>query len=164
MKWQPYGTRMNEKNWRSREWLSCQNYSLRLSESIWFGRSPFVDSQIVQPWGEANYYQLDHWRDRQQRVKFNNNWYSSWLNVPAGVLQGTRLGPLRLFLAIINDLKLPGESFSMWKFVDVTTVSEVVRISGEGFLQEAVNHISSWSHNNLFQFNSTKCSCLFSLR
>ena len=45
----------------------------------------------------------------------------------------------------------------MWKFVDDTTVSEVVSNSGESSSQEAVNHISSWSHNNLFQLNPTKC-------
>ena len=55
-----------------------------------------------------------------------------------------------------NDLKLLGESFSMWKFADDTTVSEVVSIFGESSLQEAVNHISSWSHNDLFQVNPTK--------
>ena len=88
----------------------------------------------------------DFLRDRQQRVKLNNNCYSSWLNVPAGVLQGTRLGHW-LFLVMINDLKLPGESFSIWKFADDTIVSEVVPTSGESSLQEAVNHISSWSHN-----------------
>ena len=58
---------------------------------------------------------------------------------------------------MINDLKLPGESFSKWKFADDTAVSEVVSNSGESSLQEAVNHISSWSHNNLFQLNLTKC-------
>ena len=99
---------------------------------------------------------IDFLRDRQQRVKLNNNCYSSWLHVPAGVPQGTRLGPW-LFLVMINDLKLEGESFSMWKFADDTTVSEVVPISGESLLQEAVNHISRWSHNNLFQLNPTKC-------
>ena len=99
---------------------------------------------------------IDFLRNRQQRVKLNNNCYSSWLNVSAGVPQGTRLGPW-LFLVMINDLKLPGGSFSMWKFADNTTVSEVVPSSGESFLQEAVNHISSWSHSNHFQLNPTKC-------
>ena len=98
---------------------------------------------------------IDFLRDRQQRVKLNNNCYSSWLNVPAGVPQGTCLG-LWLFLVMINDLKLPGGSFSMWKFADDTAVSEVVPISGESSLQEVVNHISSWSHDSLFQLNPTK--------
>ena len=70
--------------------------------------------------------------------------------------QGTRLGPW-LFLVMINDLKLPGESFSMWKFADDTTILEVVPTSGESSVQEPVKHISSWSHNNLFQLNPTKC-------
>ena len=58
---------------------------------------------------------------------------------------------------MVNDLMLPGEAFSMWKFADDTTVSEVEPIFGERSLQEAVNQISSWSHNNLFQINLTKC-------
>ena len=35
----------------------------------------------------------DYRRDRQQRVELNSNCYSSWLDVPAGVPQDTRLGP-----------------------------------------------------------------------
>ena len=45
----------------------------------------------------------------------------------------------------------------MWKFADDKNVSEVAPTSGESSLQEAVNHIPSWSHNNLFQLNPTKC-------
>ena len=45
----------------------------------------------------------------------------------------------------------------MWKFADDTTVSQVVPISGERSLQEAVEQISSWSHNDLFQLNLTEC-------
>ena len=45
----------------------------------------------------------------------------------------------------------------MWKFADDTTVSQMVPISGKSSLREAVNEISSWSHNNLFQLNPTKC-------
>ena len=45
----------------------------------------------------------------------------------------------------------------MWKFADDATVSVAVLISGESSVQEAVNHISSWSHNNPFQLNPTKC-------
>ena len=66
---------------------------------------------------------IDFLRGRQQRVKVNGV-FSDWLDVPAGVPQGTRLGPW-LFLAMINDLRLP-EGFHMWKFADDTTVSEVV--------------------------------------
>ena len=66
---------------------------------------------------------IDFLRGRQQRVKVNGV-FSDWLDVPAGVPQGTRLGPW-LFLAIINDLRLP-EGFHMWKFAHDTTVSEVV--------------------------------------
>ena len=99
---------------------------------------------------------IDFLRDRQQRVRLNNICYSSWLHIPAGVPRGTSLAPW-LILVMINDLQLEGESFSMWKFADDTTVSEVVPISAESLLQEAVNHISRWSHNNLFEVNPTKC-------
>ena len=54
---------------------------------------------------------IDFQRSRQQRVKVNGV-FSDWLDVSAGVPQGTRLGPW-LFLAMINDLRLP-EEFHMW--------------------------------------------------
>ena len=91
---------------------------------------------------------------RQQRVKINEV-LSDWLDVPAGVPQGTHLGPW-LFLAMINDLRLP-EGFHMWKFADDTTVSEVVPTSKHSSPQQVANYIHDWSQGNHLQLNPTKC-------
>ena len=61
---------------------------------------------------------IDFLRGRQQRVRVNGV-FSDCLDVPAGVPQGTRLDPW-LFLAMVNDLRLP-EGFHMWKIADDTT-------------------------------------------
>ena len=98
---------------------------------------------------------IDFLRDRKQRVKCNGV-YSDWLNVPAGVPQGTRHGPW-LFLVLINDLKLPEGSSLMWKFADDTTVSEVVLPSKQSSLQQAIDHINTWSQANRLQLNPSKC-------
>ena len=90
---------------------------------------------------------IDFLRGRQQRVKVNGV-FSDWLDVPAGVLQGTHLGPW-LFLAMIKDLRLP-EGFHMWKFefADDITISEVVPPSEHSTLQQAANFIHDWSQEN----------------
>ena len=93
-------------------------------------------------------------RGRQQRVKVNGV-FSDWLDVPAGVPQGTRLGPW-LFLAMINDLRLP-EGFHMWKFADDTTFSEVVPPSKHSTLQQVADFIHDWSQENHLQLNPIKC-------
>jgi hypothetical protein len=53
--------------------------------------------------------------------KYQN--FSDWLEVPAGVPQGTRLG-LWLFLVMINDLKVDKKNSFLWKFADDSTLSE----------------------------------------
>ena len=100
---------------------------------------------------------IDFLRDRQQRVKLSSNCFSSLLRVPAGVPQGTRLGPW-LFLVMINDLKVSsGASVAMWKFADDTTISEIVPPSKQSHLQQAVDNLNDWSRENLFQLNPIKC-------
>ena len=49
----------------------------------------------------------DFLQNRKQRVKLSNDCYSEWGNIPAGVPQGTKLGPW-LFTVMINDLKVTG--------------------------------------------------------
>ena len=98
---------------------------------------------------------IDFLRHRKQRVKLNNI-VSDWLDVPAGVPQGTRLGPW-LFLVLINDLKLPQESLPMWKFADDCTISEVIPPSKQSSLQQAVDYIDAWSQENRLQLKPTKC-------
>ena len=89
------------------------------------------------------YWIIDFLRHRKQRVKLNNIVFD-WLDVPAGVPQGTRLGPW-LFLVLINDLKLPQESLPTWKFADDCTISEVIPPSKQSSLQQAVDYIDAWS-------------------
>ena len=99
---------------------------------------------------------IDFLRDRTQRVKLNSDCFSDWTKVPAGVPQGTKLGPW-LFLVMINDLTTSQLSSSMWKFADDTTISNVFSNPDACSLQECVQHVAEWSKTNLFQLNPTKC-------
>ena len=58
----------------------------------------------------------------KQRVKLSSSCYSDWELTPAGVSQGTKLGPW-LFLLMINDLRMTG--VPTWKYVDDTTTAEI---------------------------------------
>ena len=78
--------------------------------------------------------------DRSQRIKFTSDCFSEWGPVPASVPQGTKLG-LWLFVLMINYLNMNAQQ---WKYVDDTTVSEVV-VKGREI------------HENRVQLNADKC-------
>ena len=56
---------------------------------------------------------------------------------------------------MINDLKI--QHVGSWKFVDDTTISEVVQIGTNSQVQEAVTSVEKWSTENKFQLNARKC-------
>ena len=97
---------------------------------------------------------IDFLQDRKQRVKLANDCVSEWGAVPAGVPQGTKLGPW-LFLLMINDLKIT--EVSTWKYVDDTTVSEVVKKGDTSKAQDAVSTVENWSSSNGLHLNADKC-------
>ena len=74
--------------------------------------------------------------------------------VPSGILQGYQIGPW-FFVLMINDLD--ANTPHVRKFVDDTTVSEVVPKGITNEAQSIVNQVIEWSHVNRVQLNPGKC-------
>ena len=91
--------------------------------------------------------------NRHQRVKLSSDCFSEWGSVPAGVPQGTKLGPW-LFLLMINNLRVDALT---WKYVDDTTISQTIPRGSLGDLQYAVTAVEDWSRPQRMQLNAEKC-------
>ena len=97
---------------------------------------------------------LDFLSNRLQRVKLSNDCFSEWGGVPSGVPQGTKLGPW-LFILMINDLRTPESD--CWKYIDDTTISEVVSKGNTSTMQNSVEVVQNWSITNKLQLHDSKC-------
>ena len=74
-------------------------------------------------------------------------------DILSGVPQGTKLRPW-LFLLVINDLWSP--QVQTWKYIDDTTISEVMPKCSTTNIHDAVDNIQTWSTTDRLQLNVAK--------
>ena len=67
-----------------------------------------------------------------------------------------KLGPW-LFLVLINYLEISSLNAQLWKYVDDTTISEIVAKGNESKSQLVTNQVIQWSIDNRVQLNNDKC-------
>ena len=84
------------------------------------------------------------------RTKLGNV-VSDWVDVNAGVSQGTLLGPVG-FLSHINDLRT--SSAYMVKYVDDSTQWSVNRTTENSHLQDSATEADTWATVNNMSLNS----------
>ena len=97
---------------------------------------------------------LDYLKNRKQRVKLGQDCKSEWGDVPAGVPQGTKLGPW-LFALMVDDIDVTNTE--LWKYVDDSTIAQNVAKNQASRIQDDVNELVTKSGENNFQLNEKKC-------
>ena len=97
---------------------------------------------LVIPRGMALWV-VDFLKQRYQRVKVSSDCYSEWELVPADLLQGIKLG-LWLFILMINNLRV--SDVHGWKYVDDTTIAEIVRKGGRSNIQNSIDGVQDWTY------------------
>ena len=89
--------------------------------------------------------------ERQQRVNVMDT-VSDWVTLRGGMPQGSWLGPL-IFIILIDDLR---PRLLTHKFVDDTTLFEIMVKGITSKMQEEVDDLITWSQLNRLNINSKK--------
>jgi ribonuclease P/MRP protein subunit RPP40 len=86
--------------------------------------------------------------ERHQRVKYKGV-CSSWKQIGTGVPQGTKFGPVG-FIVLINDM------VADLKFVDDSSLIEILRDPGQCTLVERVDALMTWASIHKMKLNPKK--------
>jgi len=89
--------------------------------------------------------------ERQQRVKISD-FVSNWVTLRGGMPQGSWLGPL-IFIILIDDLR---PRLLTHKFVDDTTLSEIIAKGSTSKMQRTIDELVQWSQLNRLNVNINK--------
>ncbi|CAB4017575.1 Hypothetical predicted protein, partial [Paramuricea clavata] len=102
----------------------------------------------------------DYLHGRVQRVVVDGV-ASDWATVTSGVPQGSLLGPI-LFVIFINDYpNVVSDTSQTALYADDSKLYKSISCLGScESLQQSLNHLSIWSHNNNIIFNASKCKVL----
>jgi ribonuclease P/MRP protein subunit RPP40 len=88
-------------------------------------------------------------------VKLNNQ-YSDWLDVEAGEIQGSILGPI-LFIIFISDINsyIP-PSIQLTKYADDLGTYNDYKDTKDDNTQQAIDGVEKWAKDNNMQINTNK--------
>jgi hypothetical protein len=86
---------------------------------------------------------------------------TDWATVTSGVPQGSLLGPI-LFVIFINDFpNVESDTSQIALYADDSKLYKSISCLGScESLQQSLNHLRMWSHNNNISFNASKCKLL----
>ena len=124
-------------------WHASMTYPRHLIE---YGTAvSWLSSSHFGVWGQAHAWFTNYLSDRRQCVRLNGC-DSSWLALPAGVPQGSVLGPLLLLAYTIDLPNCVAVPTSCDQFADDTALTTVSPspTECEGHLQRSVDATSTW--------------------
>ena len=125
--------------------------ALKAHEQVKFCSDPVRSEDYFPEWKPTFNWIADFLSNRLQRTKIDQV-HSDWKYIQAGVPQGTKLGPL-LFLIMVNDLN---SSNDLVKFVDDSTMWEVLYSDSQSMLPSSVRACEEWSRDNNMKLNASK--------